>query len=101
MFVQILAIHSFVGDAMLRWYSPYYPKETLTATYNRFFTLLKDIASRHNLNFSPRRVSLDFECASRNAATDTFPTAELYGCLFHYLKTIWRKDSGGRVTNCL
>ena len=65
-----------------------------TATYNRFFTLLKDIASRHNLNFSTR-VSLDFECASRNAATDTFPTAELYGCLFHYLKTIWRKTQEG------
>ena len=32
MFVQILAIHSFVGDAMLRWYSPYYPKETLLYT---------------------------------------------------------------------
>jgi hypothetical protein len=56
-----------------------------------FFTLLKDIASRHNLNFSPRRVSLNFECASRNAATDTFPSAELLRFLFHYAKTIWRK----------
>jgi hypothetical protein len=32
MFDQILAIHSFVGDAMLRWNSPYYPKETLLYT---------------------------------------------------------------------
>jgi hypothetical protein len=78
-----------------RWYSPYYPKETLTATYNRLFIILKDIASRHNLNFSPRRVSLDFDCASRNAATDTFPSAELLRFLFHYAKTIWRKTQYG------
>ena len=62
-----------------------------TATYNRFVAILKDIASRHNLNFSPTRVSLDFECASRNAAAYTFPTTELQGCLFNYAKAIWRK----------
>ncbi|XP_060062830.1 uncharacterized protein LOC132543355 [Ylistrum balloti] len=62
-----------------------------TNTYIRLFTLLKDIAVRHNLNFSPSTVSLDFECASRNAVTQTFPAAELKGCLFHYTKAIWKK----------
>lgn len=42
-----------------------------TATYNiqQLFTLVKDIASRHNFNFIPEKL---VECASRNAATDTF-----------------------------
>ena len=96
MFNQIFTIHAFVGDVMFALVFSLLPKRD-TATYNIFFTLLKDIASRHNLNFSPRRVSLDFECASRNAATDTFPTAELYGYLFHYVKTIWRKTQVGRL----
>ena len=89
-----LSMH-FSMMSCFRWYSPYYPKETPTATYNRFFTLLKDISSRHSLNFSPRRVTFDFECASRNAATDTFPSADLLRFLFHYAKTIWRKTQNG------
>jgi hypothetical protein len=60
------------------------------ATYNRFFTLLKDIASKHNLNFLPEKLVLTPN-AARNAATDTFPTAEQQGCLFHYAEAIWRK----------
>jgi hypothetical protein len=76
MFNQIFTIHACVGDVMFALVFSLLPKRD-TATYNIFFTLLKDIASRHNLNFSPRRVSLNFECASRNAATDTFPSAEL------------------------
>ena len=96
-----ITIHAFVGDVMFPLVFSLLPKRDI-ATYNRFFTLLKDIASRHNLNFSTRRVSLDFECASRNAATDTFPTAELYIWLsISLLKDHLEKDSGGRVTNCL
>jgi hypothetical protein len=95
MFNQIFTIHAFSMMSCFHWYSPYYPKETPTATYNRLFTLLKDIASRHSLNFSPRRVTLYFECASRNAATDTFSSADLLRFLFHYAKTIWRKTPYG------
>lgn len=36
-------------------------------------------------------MSLDFECASRNAVSHVFPNAELKGCLFHYAKAIWKK----------
>ena len=94
MFNQIFTIHAFVGDVMFPLVFSLLPKRD-TATYNIFFRLLEDIASRHNLNFSPRRVSFDLEGASRNAATDKFPNAELYGCLFHYAKTIWRKTQEG------
>ena len=91
MFDQIFTFHAFVGDVMLRLVFFVLLKRYF-ATYNIFVTLLKDIASRHTLYFSPRRVSLNLECASRNAATYTFPTAELQGCLFHYGKAIWRKN---------
>ncbi|XP_060062976.1 uncharacterized protein LOC132543455 [Ylistrum balloti] len=62
-----------------------------TNTYNRLFTFLEDIAVRHNLNFSSSTVSLDFECPSHNAVTQTFPSAELNGYLFHFTKAIWKK----------
>ena len=94
MFDQLFTIHAFVGDVMFPLVFSLLPKRD-TATYNIFFTLLKDIASRHSLNFSPRRVTLYFECASRNAATDTFSSADLLRFLFHYAKTIWRKTPYG------
>ena len=90
MLSQIFNIHAYVGDVMLPLVFSLKLKRD-TFTYNIFFVIPKDIASRHNLNFSPRRVSLDLECVSRNAAAYTFPTTELQGCLFHYAKAIWRK----------
>lgn len=48
-------------------------------------------APQSDLILSPISVSLDFECALRNAVVETFPTAELKGCLFHYCKAIWKK----------
>ncbi|XP_063442112.1 uncharacterized protein LOC134722421 [Mytilus trossulus] len=59
--------------------------------YIRFFNLLKNIANQLYLNFHPNKVSLDFECASRNAVSHVFPNAELKGSLFHYAKAIWKK----------
>ena len=71
MFDQIFTIHAFVGDVMLRLVFSVLPKRYI-ATYNRFYTLLKDISSRHTINFSPRRVSLDLEYASCNALLSSF-----------------------------
>ncbi|XP_060070749.1 uncharacterized protein LOC132550676 [Ylistrum balloti] len=90
MFDSIFTIHAFVGTVMFPFMYSLLPKRD-TNTYNRLFTLLKDIAVRHNLDFSPCTVNLDFECASRNAVTQTLPAAELKGCLFHYTSTIWEK----------
>ena len=56
MFDQIFTIHAFVGDVMFPLVFSLLPKRD-TATYNRFFAILKDIASRHNLNLSPRRAA--------------------------------------------
>ncbi|VDI60792.1 Hypothetical predicted protein [Mytilus galloprovincialis] len=75
--------HVFVGTAMIPLvYSLLRQRDAYT--YIRFFNLLKNITNQHNLNFQPDRVSLDFECASRNAVSHVFPNAELKGCLFHY-----------------
>jgi len=52
MFDQIFTIHALVGDVMFPLVFSLLPGRD-TATYNKFFTLLKDIASRHNFNFIP------------------------------------------------
>lgn len=62
------------------YYSHSYQRETKTHTSD------SSIFSKRYAG-----VSLDFECALRNAVVETFPTAELKGCLFHYCKAIWKK----------
>lgn len=89
MFDSIFTIHAFIGTAMFPLVYSLLPQWDAD-TNIRFFNLLKNIANQHNLNFHPDRVSLDFECASRNAVSHVFPNAELKGCLFHYAKAIWK-----------
>jgi hypothetical protein len=80
MFDQIFTIHAFVGDVMFPLVFSLLPKRD-TATYNRFFTLHRILPADTTSTFLPQEL----------AATYTFPTAELQGCLFHYAKAIWRK----------
>jgi hypothetical protein len=75
MFDQILLVMS-----CFRWYSPYFPKETLLHTTD----------SSHYSRILPADTTSTF-LPQELAATYTFPTAELQGCLFHYAKAIWRK----------
>ena len=90
MFDSIFTIHAFVGTSMFPLVYSLLPQRDADI-YIRFFNLLKNIANQHNLNFQQVRVSLDFECASRNAVCHVFPNVELKGCLFHYAKAIWKK----------
>ena len=62
-----------------------------TATYNRFFTLLKNIAIRHNFNFSPTRVNSYLHIS--NCRTT--------GLSFSLRKGHLEKDSEMRTTNRL
>jgi hypothetical protein len=57
MFDQIFTIHVLIGDVMFLLVFSLLPKRH-TATYKRFFTLLKNIASRHNFNFLPEKLVL-------------------------------------------
>ena len=34
---------------------------------------------------------IDFERAALNSLTQNFPTAQIYGCFFHFGQAIWRK----------
>ena len=79
-----------IGSAMFSLLFTLLPKRD-KHTYTRLFTLLKEICQRHNQTFSPTSVSLDFECASRNATVEAFQAAALEGCLFHYCKAIWKQ----------
>lgn len=87
-FDSIFTTHAFVGSAMFHLVFTLLPKRD---TYIRLFNLLQEICRRHNQTLSPTSVSLDFECASRNTVVETFPSAELKSCLFHYCKAIWKK----------
>lgn len=60
-------------------------------TYRIIFTHLKEHARRLGLRLSPERVVVDFEMASMNAIKEIFPDAEVFGCLFHFSQSVWRK----------
>lgn len=89
-FDSIFTIHAFVGSAMFPLVFKLLSKRDKD-TYIWLFNLHQEICRRHNQTLSPTSISLDFECALRNAVVETFPTAELKGCLFHYCKVIWKK----------
>ena len=58
-------------------------------TYNRMFSKLKE----QNASLNPETIMIDFERAALNSLTQNFPTAQIYGCFFHFGQAIWRKFS--------
>lgn len=53
-------------------------------TYNDLFGMIRQIWP----NFTPDRISIDFEIAAMNAAKTNFPQCQMDGCLFHFSKNI-------------
>ena len=78
-----------------RWYSPYYPKEILLHTtdsshYSRI--LPADTTS----TFLPEELVLTSSVHHAMQLPTHFQLQNyIYGCLFHYLKTIWRRTQEG------
>ena len=66
-------------------------------TYDGLFGLIKTIWPL----FNPTSISLDFEMAVMNSVRQTFPRAELHGCLFYLTKSMRRQLSeNGLLQRC-
>ena len=63
-----------------------------TTTYVRLFENLKTHVHRlFNRVLDPVCVQTDFEMAAIRAVEQSFPNADIKGCMFHYTQAIWRK----------
>ena len=60
------------------------------ATYNRFFTLLKEELQNLGITLRPPRVLVDFELGLLQAVKLHFPDADVKGCYFHFSQCLWR-----------
>ena len=54
-------------------------------TYKAFWENLKDSVSH------PDTILMDFESASLNAVSESFPNTDLKGCFFHLCQALYRK----------
>src|SRR2546422_617854 len=59
------------------------------ATYNRFFTLLKQKVAEMNVNLAIDIVQMDFEQAALKSAAEHFPAVK--GYFFHFTQSVFRK----------
>ncbi|CAF1113399.1 unnamed protein product, partial [Brachionus calyciflorus] len=59
--------------------------DKLQVSYTKVFEILKTKISE-----LPLSVTCDYEVAIINSIESVFPDAEIYGCFFHFKKSIWR-----------
>lgn len=45
----------------------------------------------HLPNFNPESLTLDFEISAIQSIIQIFPSAQIYGCNFHFNQSLWRK----------
>lgn len=57
----------------------------------RFFCHIKDLSRQQNIHLQPKTVCIDYEIATNNTGTTTFPGVTIKGCFNHYTQCIWSK----------
>ncbi|XP_028967131.1 uncharacterized protein LOC108864184 [Galendromus occidentalis] len=83
MFNQVFAILAERSGFVVPVCYALLPNKT-QATYTRILELVREARPQ----FSPDKVSVDFELGLVNAFRTTFPNAEMNGCLFHLVKNM-------------
>ena len=59
--------------------------------YSKILQHLLHLAGQKNITLNPKRLTCDFEQASINAFSKTFPQLHVAGCFFHFSQSLWRK----------
>ncbi|XP_018495401.1 uncharacterized protein LOC108864373 [Galendromus occidentalis] len=90
LFTQLYTLHGYYRGQMIPFACFLLPEKT-EETYVRMFNLIRNHAISLGRTFNPRAFQLDFEVATLKALEQTFPTADLKGCFFHFSQCHWRK----------
>jgi len=59
--------------------------------YMKILQHLLRIAEQKNITLHPTRLTCDYELATINVFSKTFPSLRIAGCFFHYSQSLWRK----------
>ena len=88
---QLYSLHARKDDQTYPLVYAFLP-DRQTTTYVRLFENLKTHVHRiFNRVLDPVCVQTDFEMAAIRAVEQSFPNADIKGCMFNYTQTIWRK----------
>ncbi|XP_067668191.1 uncharacterized protein [Haliotis asinina] len=90
LFYQVISVHAFVLGVMMPLVFGLLPNKS-SATYYRFFSLLKEKASGLGYQLKPLYIMQDFELGLMKAAGGVFDNVQIKGCYFHYAQSLWRK----------
>ena len=93
-FTQVFTIHGEKNGRVLCLATALLSDKTI-GSYRQVFQVVND--EIHNLtgnNWIPTNCIADFELAIITAFETEFPNCNIYGCYFHYCKSIWRHIQG-------
>jgi len=62
-----------------------------TKEYSAAFGTLVKVCAMKGYKLKPEFLMMDFEKSLQNACKERFSTAQILGCQFHFLKSLWRK----------
>ena len=88
-FFQPYTVHARVGQRIIPCIFALLPNKT-RKTCNRLFRELPHHLQPAAGN-NPSTILFDFELAPINAASETFPDADISGCFFHLTSNVWKK----------
>lgn len=89
-FMQFFTIHGFKNGHYVPLVFALLPRKT-AEIYTDLFNILQDVCSVHNLIFSPKTVTIDFEMSIHKAVKEVWTGSNIIGCRFHLCQAWFRK----------
>ena len=89
-FTQLFSIHAFVrGDSCIKQVPLMFVimSGKRKRDYKKVLKAIKSLLPSYAL----KTITLDFEAAMWQAASDVFPNVKLLGCVFHWAQAVWCK----------
>ena len=90
-YAQLLTVHGFYRDRVIPLVFVLMHDRQI-GTYRQVFSHIKRKFNRLTGNqLQPTNIITDFETGLITAAETEFPQARMYGCFFHFCRSLWRK----------
>ena len=90
LFKQLFTIHAFNGEKQFPRLYCYLENKT-AAIYTLLIVSLKKLATNKGLEFSPKKITSDFESGWISAVHESLQTTSINVCFFHFTQAVIRK----------
>ena len=89
-FTQLFTIHTFNGEKQFPRLYCFLENKT-AEIYTNLIDALKNLAQNKGLEFSPKKITSDFESGWISAVHESLQTTSINGCFFHFTQAVVRK----------